>query len=145
YGVATLTLRLADTLTVQSIGSREYGRLFGVRVKNQNMVIVSLPTFVPKDTQITLTVNYAGRLEPQAADREALQAGQPAVETDLPLLVAEKSYLYSNRSYWYPQSTVSDYATAKIRVTVPATMDCVASGELDPGFPLPLESKDGVP
>jgi len=145
YGVATLTLRLAETLTVQSIGSREYGRLFGVRVKNQNMVIVSLPTFVPKGTQITLIVNYAGRLEPQAADREALQVGQPAVESDLPTLVAEKSYLYSNRSYWYPQSTVSDYAMAKIRVTVPAMMDCVASGELDPGFPLPLDAKDGAP
>ncbi len=145
YGVATLTLRLADTLTVQSIGSREYGRLFGVRVKNQNMVIVSLPAFVPKDTQLTLTVNYAGRLEPQTADSEAVQTGQAMAESDLPQMVAEKSYLYSNRSYWYPQSPVSDYATAKIRVTVPATVDCVASGQLDPGFPLPLDPKDGEP
>ena len=42
-GLATLTLRLADTLTVQSIISDEYGRLFGIRVNNQNLVVVNLP------------------------------------------------------------------------------------------------------
>ena len=145
YGVATLTVRLADALTVQSIGSREYGRLFGVRVKNQNTILVSLPTFVPKDTELTLTVNYSGRLEPQTPDRETLQIAPPAADTDAPQLVPEKSYLYSNRSFWYPQATVTEYAHAKIRVIVPATIECVASGQLDPGFPLPLDAKDGLP
>jgi Peptidase family M1 domain len=144
YGIGTMTIRLADPLTVQSIVSREYGRLFAVRVRNQNMVVVSLPTFVPKDTQMTLTINYSGRLEPQTPDRETVQAGQIS-EGDLPLMSAERNYLYSNRSFWYPQATVSDYASAKIRVTVPMTMECVASGQLDPGFPLPLDPKDGLP
>ena len=53
----------------------------------------------------------------------------------MPSIAAEPSYLYSNRSYWYPQAPVSDYATASIRITVPTTLDCVASGELEPGFP----------
>jgi len=44
---------------------------------------------------------------------------------------AEPSFLYSNRSYWYPQSTISDYATARIRLTVPVVYGCVASGEPD--------------
>ena len=34
-----------------------------------------------------------------------------------------------HRSYWYPQSLVSDYATARIRLTVPLEFGCVASGE----------------
>src|SRR5262249_50408807 len=145
FGSGTLTLRLADPLNVQSVVSREFGRLFGVRVKNQNMIILSLPTFVPKDAQITLTVNYSGRLEPQAPDRETVGLGQPPGEPDLPFMSAEKSYLYSNRSYWYPQGTVTDYATARIRVSVPAIYDCVASGQLDPGFPLALEASNGFP
>jgi hypothetical protein len=145
FGIGTLTLRLADSLNVRSVVSREYGRLFGVRVKNQNMMILSLPTFVPKDTQMTLTVNYAGRLEPQAPDRETVEIGQPPGEVDLALMAAEKSYLYSNRSFWYPQGAVSDYATAKIRVSVPAPYDCVASGQLDPGFPQALEPGNGFP
>jgi peptidase M1-like protein len=144
YGIGTLTLRLADPLVVQSVISREYGRLFAVRVRNQNMVVLSLPTFVPRDTQITLTVSYSGRLEPQTPDRETLALGQ-VIGDELPNLTAEKSYLYSNRSLWYPQATFSDYATAKIRVTVPATIDCVASGELDPGFPVDVQAKDGLP
>ena len=136
-GASTLSLRLADSLSVQSITSREYGRLFGIRVKNQNLVVVSLPTFVAKGTQITLFINYAGRLEPQSADRETVQlGGGPPIGDDSPLVTPEKSYLYSNRSFWYPQATVSDYASAKIRLTVPAAFDCVASGELDTGYPI---------
>jgi hypothetical protein len=89
-------------------------------------------------------VDYAGRLEPQAPDRETVQVDQPPAE-DLPAMIPERNYLYSNRSYWYPQATVSDYATAKIRLNVPAALDCVASGQLDPGYPIALDVKDGVP
>src|SRR5262249_17919949 len=32
-------------------------------------------------------------------------------------------------SYWYPQSTVTDYATGTIQITVPGNYGCVASGE----------------
>jgi len=142
--IGTLTLHLADALAVQSITSREYGRLFGIRVKNQNTIVVSLPTFVPKDTQLTLFVDYAGRLEPQTPDRETVQIGAGGAE-DAPTFTAEKNYLYSNRSYWYPQPSVSDYASAKIRVTIPATLDCVASGELDPGYPITFDARDGAP
>jgi hypothetical protein len=40
----------------------------------------------------------------------------------------EPQFLYSNRSYWYPQSTVTDYATAHLRISVPNDLDVVASG-----------------
>jgi hypothetical protein len=53
--------------------------------------------------------------------------------------------LYSSRTYWYPQSTVSDYATAKIRLTVPAIFACVATGEMVQGSPTFLPAGDGYP
>ena len=37
-------------------------------------------------------------------------------------------FLLSNRTFWYPQSTAHDYATAKIRVALPAGFECLASG-----------------
>jgi hypothetical protein len=40
----------------------------------------------------------------------------------------EAQYTYSNRSYWYPQAPVTDYATAKMTLTVPGDVDVVASG-----------------
>src|SRR4029453_10593895 len=43
YVLNTITLKLADSLVVQSIVSNEFGRLFGVRVKNQNTIVVTLP------------------------------------------------------------------------------------------------------
>ena len=142
-GIATLTLRLADTLTVQSIISEEYGRLFGIRVNNQNLVVVNLPTVLARDAVVTLAISYAGRLEPKTPDRETVAVDQGAiVQDDVPVIVAEPSSLYGSGSYWYPQAPVSDYATATIRLSVPAAVDCVASGELEPGFPVLVPARD---
>jgi hypothetical protein len=45
-----------------------------------------------------------------------------------PSLVAERNFLLSSRSFWYPQNPIADYATATLRITVPDTYGCVASG-----------------
>jgi hypothetical protein len=142
-----LTLRLADPLVVRSIVSDRFGRMFNLRVSNQNTVLVNLPALLLKDSELTLTVVYGGRLEPQAPDRETIAPGQISDQpVELPpdvTLRAEPSYLYSNRSYWYPQSTVSDYATARIRLTVPIEYGCVASGE-PVGEPEVIARKGGL-
>ena len=144
--LGTLTFRLADPLVVQSVVSYEYGRLFGIRVKNQNTLVVNLPAPLPRDSELTITITNAGRLESQTPDREALallEPGQGRVTDDTPMFqIAEPNFLYSSRSYWYPQATVSDYATARIRISVPPEVECVASGELEAGFPAMLVDKD---
>jgi hypothetical protein len=145
--LGTLTFHLADSLVVQSIVSYQHGRLFGIRVKNQNTLVVNLPQPLARDNEMTLTITYGGRLEPQTPDREALTLldGDPQGRGDEPpplMIAAEPSYLYSSRSFWYPQAPVSDYATARIRIAVPPGIDCVASGELEAGFPGILAGKD---
>jgi hypothetical protein len=144
FVVGTLTLRLADSLNVQSIVSYEHGRLFGIRVKNQNTLVVNLPTPLARDTVLTLTIAYAGRLEPQAPERETIAPfeGQRGSEDFQMMLQVEPSFLYSSRSYWYPQAPITDYATARIRISIPPGLDCVASGELEPGFPAIVAGKD---
>lgn len=145
YMLGTLTLKLAESLVVQSIVSGEYGRLFGIRVKNQNSIVINLPGTVPRDQVMTVTVAYAGRLEPQPPEREAIALEQGRAQDDIPLLMApEPNTLYSTRSFWYPQAPVSDYATATLRITVPAALDCVATGELQPGFPMLMPGKDAT-
>jgi hypothetical protein len=143
YALGSLTLKLADSLAVQSIVSREYGRLFGIRVKDQNSLVINLATTLVRDMETTLTVIYAGRLEPQAPERETIGMEQRPGQDEVPMqMMPEASTLYSSRSFWYPQAPVSDYATATLRITVPDTLDCVASGDLQPGFPLLLAAKD---
>jgi hypothetical protein len=147
YVLGTLTLKLADALVVESIVSYEYGRLFSIRVKDQNTLVINLPTALARDSELSLTITYAGRLEPQTLEREAIAVlepdGQARVIDDQSMSITpEPSFLYSSRSHWYPQAPVSDYATARIRISVPPTVDCVASGELEPGFPAILAGKD---
>jgi hypothetical protein len=132
-GTTTLTFRLADTLTVRGVFSPAFGRLLHLRVVGQNSVIVNLPEPVMRGDEVWLNVTYSGRLEPQQLQNEAIALDAQAEQFVLP---PEPRFIYSNRNYWYPQSTVTDYATAKLRITVPADYDVVASG--DPaGAPAP--------
>jgi predicted metalloprotease with PDZ domain len=79
-----------------------------------------------QDTDFELVITYSGRLAPQGFDREAVTVQQ--AQDDVIMIPLEPQFLYSNRSYWYPQAPVTDYATAKLTITVPGEFDVVASG-----------------
>jgi len=133
-----ITLRLAESLTVTSVTSPTFGRLLTMRVVGQNNLIVSLPSTVMRDTVLPFDIVYSGRLTPQAADRESPSAHTPISSSDPqqargePALTIqpEPRALYSNQVYWYPQSQVSDYATATMRLRVPSEYQIVSNGSL---------------
>jgi hypothetical protein len=130
----SITLRLAEPLAVESLTSEGYGRLLHLRVVGQDSVIVSFPEPQPVGKIVTLSMTYQGRLVPQSLSREAAmvtaqdrpEGGWVASQENA--IPPEPNYAYSNNSYWYPQSTVTDYATARIRVTVPQDFQAVSSG-----------------
>ena len=88
-----------------------------------------------------LAITYGGRLPPQGVDREAIAIQQDRAIDEIQIPI-EPQYTYSNRSYWYPQAPVTDYATARLSLTVPGDLDIVASGALQ-GPPRMLESVAG--
>jgi hypothetical protein len=134
YALAALTLRLADDFSVTSITSDKLGRLMFLRVRNQNDVVVNFPSAVPRDMEMTLEVTYAGPIQTQAIDQESVDVDQGGgrggqrTSDDVPFVPAEPNWLFSNRSHWYPQNQVTDYATAIIRFNLPAEYKVVASG-----------------
>jgi hypothetical protein len=137
--VKSLTVHLADSLAVRSVVSAEFGPLLCVRVHHQNSLVVNLPATFVKGTRLHVLVSYAGTLEPQPVDREAIapqevRHGQEAEEEPIPL---EQSFLYSNRSFWYAQAPTPGYAPATITVTVPEPWSVVASGEIVSTVPAP--------
>ena len=143
----TLNLRLQENLVVSGVYSPEFGRLLHLRVVNQNALIVSLPEALPHGSELWLNVLYSGPMPSQDLDREAINLGghSAAVAAQDPqetmILPPEARYLYSNRVYWYPQSIVTDYATAKLTVSVPAQYEVIATGRpTGPAAPAP-----GVP
>jgi len=126
---SSLTLKLAETVTIQGVYSPDFGRLLHLRVVGQNSIIVNLPEVLAPGTEIWLDVRYSGPVAPQTFDREAIQVSQGQPNPEVPEIRLQTNYLYSNRSYWYPQSTTTDYATASIRITVPNDFDAIATGE----------------
>ncbi len=133
---ATLTMRLAEPLAVTSVVSSEFGRLLFFRIRNDDSLIINLPLSAQRGAILALDIAYSGRLPTQALDREtvAVEAQQgDDTEQPEPLIQSEPNFLLSSRSAWYPQNVVTDYARARIRVTVPEGYGCVASGQLTPG------------
>jgi hypothetical protein len=138
HALTVLTLRLADSLNVSSVTSDEFGRLMFLRVRNQNSVLINLPSPVSRDFPLTLTLNYSGRLARINVEDESIapaQGQRNSQPDDIPFVPSEPKWLLSNRSYWYPQAQVSDYASAHLRITVPAEYAVVASGVPEPGSP----------
>jgi hypothetical protein len=142
YALGVLTLRLGEPFQVTSITSRELGRLLFLRVRNQNSIVVNLPSPVARDFELNLQIAYHGRVERQSVDQESTLSQQRGRQLqrpeDVPYVAAEPNWLLSNRTYWYPQAPVSDFATATVRVTVPVEYSVVATGELISGAPVAL-------
>lgn len=131
-----LTIRLADALAVRSVRSAVFGRLLPVRTPGQNAIVLYLPERVEAGAEFGLEVEYEGQLPTEQADHQALVPRTALLLESspfaLPMIRAEPAphYLYSNRSFWYPQSMITDFATAQMHLTVPADFECVASGQL---------------
>jgi hypothetical protein len=142
---STLTMRLAESLVVRSVVSKDHGRLMHLRVVNQNNLIVTLPRPVERGDIVELTVRYGGPLPSQLPDREVAAIAATQDFESIPI-APEPRWLYSNRTYWYPQSTVTDFATARLRVTVPEPFDVLGTGILS-GAPVEAEpaAPDGGP
>ena len=126
--VSTLRLRLAETLAVSGVTSVEYGRLLHLRIRSQNTVVVNLPRIVSQDSDLTLVVTYAGAVPNQELDTDTIAVAADAQEQGPTSELRDPALLLSNRSYWYPQNPVPDYATASLRIFVPPGYACVASG-----------------
>lgn len=151
FALGALTLKLADALTVSSITSPRLGRLMFLRVRNQNNVVVNLPMALPEGQELTLEVAYGGPVSAQAIDQESVDQGaqgrvlQPRAD-ELPFVPPEPHWLLSNRSHWYPQSPVTDYATASIRFGVPLGYGVIASGVHSPDSPVVVaQASSGSP
>jgi hypothetical protein len=142
--LGTLTLRLAESLDVHGVfGDNGLGRLLALRVRGQNSVLINLPRTLVRGTTVTLTVAYGGRLAGATPDREAIAPQQGVAIQEEFALTAEPRLVYSNRSYWYPQAPVTDYATGVLRLTVPDRRACVASGTPASGNPVRITTTRG--
>lgn len=136
HDMETLTLKLAEPLTISSLTAAGMGRLLFLRVVGQDSLLVSFPSALPINSVVSLSFAYQGVLAPQSLSRESAtvtaDGPQDPANDAVP---AEPNWAYSNNAFWYPQAEVNDYATARIRVTVPQEYTAVATGtRIDEGL-----------
>jgi hypothetical protein len=126
--VATVRLKLEEPLEVQSVSSTEAGRHLFFRVRHQNLLMVSLGGLAGSTEDVRLRIRYSGRLPPVPVESELLRpAAIASTAADGPPV--ESVDVYSNRTAFYPQGPSDDYATATLRLDVPAGLSALAGGE----------------
>ena len=130
----TVKLRLDDSLRVESIRSPQGGQHLFFRVRHQDSLMVSLGPLSGRVGEIVLTVRFSGVHHPEPIEREVLQVAEPpfgAIDPDAEIPL-EPVLVYSNRTAWYPQGAAGDYATAVLRLDVPAGQMAVTGGTFAP-------------
>jgi hypothetical protein len=132
--LSQITLRLADSLIVHSVFSQQYGRLFSLRVRNQNTVLVNLPFTLLRDAELTLTVAYSGRLAPQPPERETLaMQGPPQRGNDQQSRMLCLDHRRTQLRTAAAATGIPSHRRPTIlppdRITLPVTLTCVATGE----------------
>jgi hypothetical protein len=80
---------------------------------------------------------YAGHVPQLPTDREVVapQQSRDQAMAEAPVVNPEERFVFSNRSFWYPQGNVTDFATARLRLSVPAPYNSVATGSPAPDNP----------
>jgi hypothetical protein len=71
-------LRLADSLAVSSVSSVEFGRLLYLRLDGQSLIAVDMPHTLLQDSELTLIVEYAGRVESENLDIDTVRPRRDA-------------------------------------------------------------------
>lgn len=123
---STLRLKLAESLRVQSITSREAGNHLFFRVRGQDSLVISMGALGRSRGEVSLTVRYSGMLHPAPIEQEAQGRGI-VVENDDPISIPEV-LIYSNRQFWYPTPAGDDYARADLHLDVPGGYTALAGG-----------------
>ncbi len=116
-------------------------------MRNQNGVVVNLPSPLSRDYELTLTIHLPGADRAavrSTRSRSARSAGRQRQE-DLPSVSAERNWLLSNRARWYPQPGVTDYALATMRISVPLEYAVAASGVAASTEPTAMAAAPGAP
>jgi hypothetical protein len=127
----SLRLRLANTLGVLSVSSREGGNHIFFRVRGQNSIVVSLGPYTGRVGEARIVVRYAGALDPAPVEDEALPAAQDLGPLSDEELYIERVLLYTNKDAWYPRNVSDDHARYRARFDVPAEYTAVSGGRLE--------------
>ena len=104
--VGTLTFRLAQQFAVSSVSSPQFGYLLALRVTGQNNLLVSLPRMLERGSELIVEVGVQRPARSAGGRSRSAGARRPGAGCRRsPMLTPEPRFLYSNRIFWYPQSS----------------------------------------
>ena len=130
-----LKFKLNPKLSILRIQDEEGRALFFNQDKLRETLYVYFVHSPPKNKLYSVEIYYRGKLRPpeQLADvvADLQNYRQDDISRKFSFVDVEfDTFLFSQRSNWYPSPSENDYFKARIKISVPASYQCISNGEL---------------
>jgi hypothetical protein len=130
-----IKFKLNPKLNILRIQDEEGRLLFYSQDKLREALYIYFVHSPPKNKPYSIEVFYRGKLKPVAETSDAIAGPQITRRADpgTKLLVIDvkfETYLFSQRAKWYPAPSENDYFQARLKISVPATYQCISNGEM---------------
>ncbi|HOW84723.1 MAG TPA: M1 family aminopeptidase [Candidatus Aminicenantes bacterium] len=125
----SLKLRFSPAFEIVGIADAEGRDLFYTVDRLRGLLYVYLAVPPAAGGRTTFEVSYRGRMRPVPPTTDAIvQAG---LDERLRFRPRYDTFFYSQAGAWYPAPPDEDYFQARLTVRVPASYQCVATGDLE--------------
>ncbi len=130
-----LKFKLNPKLNILRIQDEEGRSLFYSQDKLRETLYVYFIHSLPKNKPYSIEVFYRGKLRPPVETADAIAGPQITRRQDpgTKLSVVDvkfETYLFSQRANWYPSPSGNDYFQARLKISAPATYQCISNGEM---------------
>jgi len=131
-----LKFKLNPGLSILRIADEENRALFYSQDKLRETLYVYFIQPPPQNRPYAIEVYYRGKLEPPEQIADVVAAAQiykwgGRFGQNIVFLPPEyETYLFSQSAYWYPAPSENDYFQARLKISIPASFQCISNGEL---------------
>ncbi len=130
-----LKFKLNPKLNILRIQDEEGRSLFYSQDRLRETLYVYLVHPPPKNKPYSIEVFYRGKLRPPVEITDAIADPQITRREDpgrkLSVIdVKFETFLFSQRANWYPTPSENDYFQARLKISIPATYQCISNGEM---------------
>jgi hypothetical protein len=130
-----LKFKLNPQLRILRIQDEEGRALFFNQDKLRETLYIYFVHPPPKNKPYSVEIYYRGKLRPPAQLADVVAAPQIYRQDDTGkkisiIDVKFETFLFSQRANWYPSPSENDYFKASIKISIPASYQCISNGEL---------------
>jgi len=126
--LSALKFKLNSNLEILRITDEDKNELFYTKDDFRKTLYIYFLHLPSRNKKASIEIYYRGKIEPPELTADVISLAQ--YDITYKRSRTDKSFLYSQSSYWYPVPPDEDYFTARVKIIVPPEYSVISSGKL---------------